>query len=228
MPGPFNFYVLITKDNFTQNSLRISTEFDEEQMKQIQSNDNMILMVSDNKNWCMGWQISTDGHLLLQNGWPEFAKHYRIKIGQLLQFDHIHGSSNFHIRIYGENTHEITTFPSINSSHLEQEIDQPVLQTNSNVQETQGGAQSSENRFCSVKISESYSKFRDLYLPASFFRKYMTGENNHGDCMFQTPDGQKWGPIQFKEKTASGGRLSGVKLKEFFNDVHLGVGDVCV
>ncbi|XP_071711456.1 B3 domain-containing protein REM9-like [Rutidosis leptorrhynchoides] len=239
MPKLLNFYVFVAYDNLTQNSLRIPIEFNREHLKQIQSNENIILMVSDNKKWPIGWTNSTYGHLLLQKGWPEFAEHYGIKTGHFLLFEH-QGSSNFHIRIFDQNSCEITYVPFVNS-HLEKEIDQPVLQTNSNVQETKGEAVNTElalksrskskafksdNRFYSVILSASNLKSNGLYLPNAFCRRCLTGENKSGDCMLQTPDGKNWGLIQCSEYD-SFGRLSGKNWKKFCHEEHLGVGDVC-
>ncbi|XP_071730832.1 B3 domain-containing protein REM9-like [Rutidosis leptorrhynchoides] len=239
MPKLLNFYVFVAYDNLTQDSLRIPIEFNKEHLKQIQSNENIILMVSDNKKWPIGWTNSTYGHLLLQKGWPEFAEHYHIKTGHLLLFEH-QGSSNFRIRIFDQNSCEITYVPFINS-HLEKEIDQPIRQKKPNVQETKGGAvktesprkkrsrispYKSDSSFWSARVTISSLKSHGLPVPIEFCKKYLTGENKCGDCLLQTSDGRNWGLIQCKEYEKIG-RLSGQNWNKFCNDEHLAVDDVC-
>lgn len=85
----------------------------------------------------MDWKISSNNHLWLHKGWPEFAEHYRIKIGHLLLFNH-QESSNFQIRIFDRDSCEITYFPFTEAPQMKKEIGHPVLQTESSFQEMEG------------------------------------------------------------------------------------------
>ncbi|XP_071730843.1 B3 domain-containing protein REM17-like [Rutidosis leptorrhynchoides] len=184
-------------------------------------------MVSDNKNWAMGWQNSTNGQLLLQKGWPEFAEHYSIKIGQLLLFEH-QGSSNFHIRIFNRNSCEITNFPFTKSFHLEKEIVRGAvnielaLKNGSRIR-----AYESDSRFCSSRVTAFCLRSYGLYLPITFARRCLTGGKKWGHCKLQTPDGRNWGLIQCNEYEKFG-RIKSENWKKFCNDEHLAVGDRCV
>ncbi|KAI3713072.1 hypothetical protein L1987_71643 [Smallanthus sonchifolius] len=88
---PRNFFRFITSDNIS--SLNIPKKFTKQHRKQILLND-VLLIVSDDKVWPLGWMISGDGKLRLQKGWPEFHEHYCLKFGHLLYFTHM-GKSIF-------------------------------------------------------------------------------------------------------------------------------------
>nr|XP_043624195.1 B3 domain-containing protein REM9-like [Erigeron canadensis] len=110
---PSNFYVYITYDSLYPSSLRMPMEFTSKHGEHILS-ANVSLIVSNGETWRMDWMISGNGQLWLQKGWPNFKKHYDIKIGHLLFFSY-QGNSTFHVQIFDGSNCEI--------NYLLQEID---------------------------------------------------------------------------------------------------------
>ncbi|KVI02637.1 B3 DNA binding domain-containing protein [Cynara cardunculus var. scolymus] len=124
---PTNFYTAILSGSVNKTSLRIPNRFIRGHRKQILLND-VILIVSDDKVWQLGWMISGDGKLWVQKGWPEFANHYRIGYGHLLLFKHM-GKSMFHVTIFDSSNCEINYPPPPSKCpKLQKGIDQSVTQ----------------------------------------------------------------------------------------------------
>ncbi|KAI3699638.1 hypothetical protein L2E82_44062 [Cichorium intybus] len=123
---PHNFYRLILSDDVNKISIRIPNKFTREHRKNILSS-NVLIIVSDDKVWSLGLMISGDGKLWLQQGWPEFAEHYRLKSGHLLLFNH-QGKSVFHVRIFDQSSCEINYPPPEKSPMSENDIDRPLTE----------------------------------------------------------------------------------------------------
>ncbi|KVI02636.1 B3 DNA binding domain-containing protein [Cynara cardunculus var. scolymus] len=123
---PTNFYRVTLSGNVNKTSLRIPNRFIRGHRKQILLND-VLLIVSDDKVWRLGWMISGDGKLWIQKGWPEFAKHYRIGYGHLLLFKHM-GKSIFHVSIFDSSSCEINYLSPSKSPKLQKGIDRSVTQ----------------------------------------------------------------------------------------------------
>ncbi|XP_060970495.1 B3 domain-containing transcription factor VRN1-like [Cannabis sativa] len=69
-----------------------------------------VKTASDNYKWKMKLQFY-DGKFWLEEGWPEFAKHYNLKRGYTLTFRY-DGNSDFNVIIFDINTIEIN-YPSV-------------------------------------------------------------------------------------------------------------------
>ncbi|XP_076929059.1 B3 domain-containing protein REM5-like [Bidens hawaiensis] len=93
--NPRHFVRFITSD---QTCLKIPKTFIEDNRKQILLNP-VLLIVSDDKVWPVGWTVTGDGKVWLQKGWLEFSEYYYLKFGHLLRFKHV-GKSIFHVKIF--------------------------------------------------------------------------------------------------------------------------------
>ncbi|KAJ9564098.1 hypothetical protein OSB04_000064 [Centaurea solstitialis] len=200
-----------------QNTLRIPKRFIRGHRKKILLND-VVVIVSDDKVWNFGWMISGDGKLWFQKGWPEFAHHYRIRYGHLLVFKHL-GKSVFHVTIF-----DSTNFDDIDQ-YDEIEVDNMGLEKG----EERSSAKSFKAEYPSYKIviRPSYTRNWGLIVPLDFMRRYLTCDKDHVTCVLEMSNGRKWGPIECRNYKTFG-KLYGDNLKKFYDDNHVGVGDVCV
>lgn len=105
---------------------KIPNNFIKDHRKKILLNS-VLLMVSDDKTWPMGWMISGDGQIGFQKGWPEFAQHYNLKTGQLLMFTYM-GKAIFHVKIFDSNCCEINYLSLTKAVKVEKDIDESVPQ----------------------------------------------------------------------------------------------------
>nr|XP_043624218.1 putative B3 domain-containing protein Os03g0621600 [Erigeron canadensis] len=198
----------------------------------------------------MGWMTSSNGHLWLQNGWPQFVQHYNIKIGHLLLFNH-QKASNFHVRIFN---HNMKTDLALEKENKRMSRNRPLTRLASkkrnkpssrnralNVLASKTGNKrtfinratkstvpvsfKTEKPFCSGLVGSS--GISTIYLPTQFCRRYLTSENKCVDCVLQMPKGGNWGLVQCKRYEKSS-RLSGKNWRKFYDDNHLVEGDVCV
>ncbi|KAF4380720.1 hypothetical protein F8388_017074 [Cannabis sativa] len=104
-----HFYKIITEDNLQQNKIWIPYLF----MKKCRKTSTETVYVktaSDNYKWKMKLQFY-DGKFWLEEGWPEFAKHYNLKRGYTLTFRY-DGNADFNVIIFDINTIEIN-YPSV-------------------------------------------------------------------------------------------------------------------
>lgn len=65
------------------------------------------------------WMVNLEryeGDVWLQNGWPEFARHYSVQLGYLLVFEY-RGHVDFHVRIFDSSFTEID-YPLNRSANL--------------------------------------------------------------------------------------------------------------
>ncbi|KAI3503147.1 hypothetical protein L1887_31583 [Cichorium endivia] len=123
---PHNFYRLILSDDVNQISIGIPNKFTRGHRKIVLLSD-VLIIVSDDKVWSLGLMTSGDGKLWLQQGWPEFAEHYRLKSGHLLLFNHL-SKSVFHVRIFDQSSCEINYPPPEKSLKWEKEIGRPLTE----------------------------------------------------------------------------------------------------
>ncbi|KAI3813332.1 hypothetical protein L1987_18052 [Smallanthus sonchifolius] len=194
---PRNFFRFITSDN--SSSLNIPTKFTREHRKQILLND-VLLIVSDDKVWPLGWMVSGDGKLWLQKGWPEFHDHYCLKFGHILYFTHM-GKSIFHVRIFDPSYQEIYNFPP-----------KKYLKSFPSY---------------SVTIRASYLRGSIVYAPVGFCRRYLVGDRKVGSCVLRMSNGGRWGPVNCRVFETYA-RLCGKSWRKFSDENRLCVGDVCV
>ncbi|PWA64545.1 DNA-binding pseudobarrel domain-containing protein [Artemisia annua] len=197
---------------------KIPKNFTEEHREKILLND-VTLIVSDDKAWPFGLMVSCDGNIWLQKGWPEFAQHYRLKIGHLLLFKHL-GKSVFHVRIFKER------FSAPIKSH------KPAKENDPSFQETKGKSKtdlSSENRDkhrpTNYKALEAAKAFM-ADNPNSYILEITASYTRTSGLM---SNGRKWGPIKCKAYNKYNyGRMYGDNLKKFRDENRLVVGDACV
>ncbi|KAL4568660.1 hypothetical protein LXL04_024275 [Taraxacum kok-saghyz] len=248
---PQNFYRFIHSDDVNQVIIRIPNKFIREHRKNILLN-NVLITVSDEKIWSLGWMISGDGKLWLQKGWPEFAEHYCLKTGYLLIFNYLR-KSVFRVCIFDRNSCEINYAPS-NFLEIQEPATQDdesiamseteALDTPTIVQEIKASGKGNEYRrrkrapgsaksfksdypFYSVKIKASYVNW-GLYIPLPFVRRYLLcGDEKCVDCALQLPDGRLWSPVKCRDYN-NYGKLYGGNWNRFRDENHVGVGDVCV
>ncbi|KAM0057930.1 putative transcription factor B3-Domain family [Helianthus debilis subsp. tardiflorus] len=194
-----NFYRFITSDT-DQTSLKIPKKFTRDHRKQILLNNNVLLIVSDDKVWSLGWTVSDNGKLWLQKGWPEFYQHYCLNFGHLLHFKHL-GKSIFHVRIFDPRYQELYN-----------------LQPEKNIK---------NNRSFKVTVRESYLESSMLYVPVRFYRRYLSGNKKSVRCVLQMAQGGSWGGVKCRVYDGYA-KLCGQNWKRFSDENHLCVGDVCV
>ncbi|KAF5779383.1 putative transcription factor B3-Domain family [Helianthus annuus] len=195
-----NFYRFITSDT-DQTGLKIPKKFTKDHRKQILLNNNVLLIVSDDKVWHLGWTVSDDGKLWLQKGWPEFHKHYCLKFGHLLVFKHL-GKSKFHVRIFDPGYIELYNLQP------EKEIE--------------------SKRSFTVTVRYAYLRSSMLYVPVRFYRRCLGGYKKNVRCVLQMAQGGSWGGVNCRVVNKSRAGLYGQNWKKFSDENHLGLGDVCV
>ncbi|KAJ9564418.1 hypothetical protein OSB04_000384 [Centaurea solstitialis] len=66
-----------------------------------------------------------------------------------------------------------------------------------------------------------------VIVPLDFMRRYLTCDKDHVTCVLEMSNGRKWGPIECRNYKTFG-KLYGDNLKKFYDDNHVGVGNVCV
>ncbi|MFS8033411.1 putative transcription factor B3-Domain family [Helianthus anomalus] len=236
-----NFYRFITSDT-DQTGLKIPKKFTKDHRKQILLNNNVLLIVSDDKVWHLGWTVSDDGKLWLQKGWPEFHKHYCLKFGHLLVFKHL-GKSKFHVRIFDPGYIELYNLKP------EKEIENKRSFT---VTVRYAYLRSSMlvmilslvfRRVYLYSFRSSHSVFCFLfffffffcvcvcvlqYVPVRFYRRCLGGYKKNVRCVLQMAQGGSWGGVNCRVVNKSRAGLYGQNWKKFSDENHLGLGDVCV
>ncbi|PWA54136.1 DNA-binding pseudobarrel domain-containing protein [Artemisia annua] len=210
------------------NSLKIPKNFTEEHRKKILLNDEVVLIVSDDKAWTLGKPLFTcDDNIWLQKGWPEFSQHCRLKIGHLLLFKHL-GKTVFHVRIFKER------FSAPIKSHKPANENDPSISQDGHVvspdtfQETKGKTD---------LLSETGDKHRSTNYKALEAAKAFMAENpnsyikeikaSYKRCGVLLSNGRKWGTIKCKGYK-SYAKMCVNNWKKFLDENHLVVGDVCV
>ncbi|XP_062083543.1 B3 domain-containing transcription factor VRN1-like [Humulus lupulus] len=98
-----HFFVIILPNTIKENRLHIPLKFQRKYGATLYND--VFVNLPCGKEWKMGL-ARDDRHLYLQQGWPEFSRHYDIVIGQMIVFRY-KGNSKFKALIFDKTTTEI-------------------------------------------------------------------------------------------------------------------------
>ncbi|KAM6578861.1 hypothetical protein CsatB_030698 [Cannabis sativa] len=233
------FFKIITEKTIEQNMMHIPVKFQkihgEELSKEI------LVNIPCGSKWKIGLAC-IDGQLYLQEGWPEFFKHYNILYGYLIFFKYL-GNSTFEASIFNYTTMEIdypkpppihqTMSKEKGQSSKQGERKSRTLDRIKSMEkfEALDKAKGFVNKpFFKVLMQPSYVKPKNprLRIPAFFATDYLKSKSG-SKIELRIPSGKSW-CVKFthhKLKNETTARFCG-GWRTFVEENRLVVGDVCV
>ncbi|WCJ33780.1 AP2/B3-like transcriptional factor family protein [Euphorbia peplus] len=235
------FFKVVLQANVEENMLCLPPKFVLENGSQL--SDVAKLTVPDGRVWKMKMGRD-DEHVLLQDGFKEFAKYYLLRHGYFLHFKY-NGMSSFTVGIFDTTCCEITysvrnaidvcdSTPRPTTSKIKTECKEKIRKKQR--VETRGYMNSdgflsprhfkSKKPHFEVKLKDHNFAHGIMYVPTDFYVQHITGPEARREFVEVQVSNGKWN-VALKRKKC-GRVVFGGGWKIFLEDNKLKEGDVCV